>query len=133
MIDLQAIYAASSNLNLAVNADYGDAPGKAAEGGTAQWYGIAGYLALTLNEYLTTNLRGEYYGDSRGFTLGTGKRENLFEVTLNLNIKPFAGDPIGQNLMIRPEVRYDGSTDPFFKNGSSRGQFTFGVDAYFTF
>lgn len=133
VLDFQAIYTATNALTLAANIDYGDAPGPASAGGADQWYGIAGYADLTINEYLTTNLRLEYYGDDNGMTLGTTHGENLFEATLNLQIKPFAGDPIAQNLMIRPEVRYDGSTDSFFKHGSSRGQFTFGVDAYFTF
>lgn len=133
VVDLQAIYTASTELTLAANADYGDAPGRANVGGTDQWYGIAGYADLTLNEYFTTNLRLEYYGDSRGMTLGLTRAENLFEATLNLAIKPFAGDPIGQNLMIRPEIRYDDATRRFFKAGSRRDEFTFGVDAYFTF
>lgn len=133
VVDLQAIYTASTDLTLAANADYGDAPGRANVGGTDQWYGIAGYADLTLNEYLTTNLRLEYYGDSHGFTLGTTHAENLFEATLNLAIKPFAGDAVGQNLVIRPEVRYDESTARFFKGAKHRDQYTLGVDAYFAF
>jgi hypothetical protein len=133
VVDLQAIYSVTTDLTLAANADYGDAPARARAGGTDQWYGIAGYAALALNEYFTTNLRLEYYGDSHGLTLGANRDENLFEATLNLAIKPFAGDAIGQNLMIRPEVRYDDSTAKFFKAGKHRDQFTVGVDAYFTF
>jgi hypothetical protein len=75
----------------------------------------------------------EYYGDSHGMTLGAARAQNLFEATLNLAIKPFAGDAVGQNLMIRPEIRYDDSVARFFKAGSRRDQFTFGVDAYFAF
>lgn len=133
VVDLQAIYTVNTDLTLAANADYGDAPGRANVGGTDQWYGIAGYAALTVNEYLTPNLRLEYYGDSHGMTLGAARAQNLFEATLNVAIKPFAGDAIGQNLMIRPEIRYDDSTARFFKGNKRRDQFTAGVDAYFTF
>ena len=78
VVDLQAIYTVNTDLTLAANADYGDAPARANAGGTDQWYGIAGYAALVLNQYFTTNLRLEYYGDSHGFTLGTKRDENLF-------------------------------------------------------
>ena len=133
VLDFQAVYTATDKLTLALNADYGDAPHAPGVTGAAQWYGIAGYAAYVLNDYLTSNLRLEYYGDSKGFTLGTGVRENLYEATLNLAIKPFPSNAIGQNFVIRPEVRYDYSDKNFFKSGTRHDQFTFGIDAYFTF
>lgn len=133
VLDFQAVYTASDKLTLALNADYGDAPHAPGVVGAAQWYGVAGYAAYAWNDYLTPNLRLEYYGDDKGFTLGTGHLENLYEATLNLNIKPFPSDAIGQNLVIRPEVRYDYSEHRFFKSGTHYDQFTFGIDAYFTF
>ena len=116
-----------------MNADYGNAPHAPGVTGAPQWYGIAGYAAYVLNDYLTPNLRLEYYGDTKGFTLGTGTLENLYEATLNVNIKPFPSDAIGQNLVIRPEVRLDYSEHRFFKSATHYDQFTFGIDAYFMF
>lgn len=133
VLDFQAIYTATDKLTLAVNADYGDAPHAPGVIGAAQWYGVAGYAAYAANDYLTPNLRLEYYGDSKGFTLGTGTGESLWEATLNVDIKPFPSDPVGQNLVIRPEVRYDYSNKDYFKSGTRHDQLTFGVDAYFTF
>jgi hypothetical protein len=133
LIDTQAIYTANATWTFALNGDYGDAPHAPGVLGAAQWYGIAGYADWTLNKYLTPNLRLEYYGDSKGFTLGTGTRESLYEATLNVAIKPLPDDAIGSNLVIRPEVRYDYSEKLFFKSGTHHDQFTFGVDAYFTF
>ena len=133
VVDLQAVYTVDPKLTLAVNADYGDAPHAPGVIGAAQWWGVAGYGSYVLNDYLTANLRGEYYGDAKGFTLGTGVLENLYEVTLNVAIKPFPGDAIGQNLVIRPEVRYDYSGKNFFRAGTHPDQLTFGIDAYFTF
>jgi len=133
LIDLQAVYTANEKLTLAANIDYGDAPHAPGIAGAAQWYGIAGYADYVLNDYMTANLRGEYYGDTKGFTLGTGVLENLYEVTLNLAIKPFPSDALGQNLLIRPEIRYDYSDKNFFKGGTHHDQLTFGIDAYFTF
>lgn len=133
VIDLQAVYTMTDKLTLALNADYGDAPHAPGVIGAAQWYGIAGYAAYTWNDYLTPNLRVEYYGDSKGFTLGTGTLENLYEITANVDYKPFPSNNIGQNLVLRPELRYDYSDKNFFKVGTKHGQFTFGLDAYFTF
>ena len=133
VLDFQAIYTATDKLTLAVNADYGDTPHAPGVVGAAQWYGVAGYAGYVLNDYLTPNLRLEYYGDSKGFTLGTGVRENLYEATLNVDVKPFPSNAIGQNLVIRPEVRFDYSDKNFFKLQTKHNQFTFGVDAYFTF
>jgi hypothetical protein len=143
VVDLQAVYTASAAWTFAVNADYGDAPHVPGILGAAQWYGVAGYADWTLNKYLTPNLRLEYYGDSTGFTLGVPAaagtsapnlgRQSLYEATLNVAIKPLPDDNIGSNLVIRPEVRYDYSDKNFFKGGTRHDQFTFGVDAYFTF
>ena len=133
VLDFQAIYTASDKLTLAANVDYGDAPHAPGIVGAPQWYGVAGYAAYVLNDYLTANLRAEYYGDNKGFTLGTGKLANLYEATVNLDVKPFPADAIGQNLMIRPEVRYDYSEKGFFKGGTHHDQLTFGIDAYFVF
>lgn len=133
VVDLQAVYTMSTAWTFAANADYGDAPHVPGVAGAAQWYGIAGYADWTLNKYLTPNLRLEYYGDSKGFTLGTGRLENLYEATFNVAIKPLPDDNIGSNLVIRPELRYDYSNSNFYKGGTRHDQFTFGIDAYFTF
>lgn len=134
VVDAQAIFTATDKLTLAADLDYGDAPHALGVGNSAEWYAIAGYAALTLNDNLTFNARGEYYGDSKSFTIGTaGGQENLYEITLNLAIKPFPADAVGQNLVIRPEVRYDYSDKLFFKGGAHHDQATFGIDAYFTF
>jgi len=133
VLDFQAIYTANEKLSYVVNIDYGDAPGATASG-AAQWYGIAGYAAYIINDYLTTNVRAEYYGDTKSFTVGPGNGPaNLYEVTLNLQVKPMPHNNIGQNLVIRPEVRLDYSERAFFNGGAKNYQATFGIDAYFMF
>ena len=133
VLDLQAVYTATDKLTLVANVDYGDAPHAPGVTGAPQWYGIAGYGAFVLNDYMTANVRGEYYGDNKGFTLATGVLENLYEATLNVAIKPFPTNNVLQNLLIRPEVRYDYSDKNFFKGGTKHSQATFGIDAYFVF
>ena len=86
-----------------------------------------------MNKYATANVRGEYYVDDKGFSDGATGHSTLWEGTVNVAIKPLPDDNIGQNLMIRPEVRYDYSDKVFFKNGTHHDQLTFGIDAYFVF
>jgi hypothetical protein len=135
VLDLVATYTVDDKLSLSANADYGDAP---MPGKPAQWYGVAGYASYILNKYVTPNLRLEYYADDTGFTIANpgGGHVTLYEATLNAAIKPFPDDVVGSNLVIRPEIRYDYSGQPFFHptaTGAKHDQFTFGVDAYFTF
>ena len=52
---------------------------------------------------------------------------SLYEITLGLDIIPFAKDSFGRNLIIRPELRFDFADDPVFQGESH--QYTFAVDA----
>jgi hypothetical protein len=95
---------------------------------------VAGYGAYVLNDYFTFNARAEWYGDSSSFTIGIPPgAQNLYEFTINTDIKPFPSSPLGQNLIIRPELRFDYSAKPFFNAGTKYNQFTFGIDAYYMF
>ncbi len=132
VLDFQAIYTVDPKLSLVANIDYGDAP-HATAGGTAQWYGVAGYAAYILNDYVTTNVRAEWYGDTKSFTLGPGGQANLYELTVNAQIKPFPTHSIGQFFVVRPELRLDYAEHAFFNGGTKNSQFTFGIDAYFMF
>jgi len=133
VFDFQAVYTATDKLTLALNIDYGDAPHAAGPAGTAQWYGVAGYGAYVLNDYFTLNGRAEWYGDNKGFTLGAAGNQNVYEFTVGVAIKPFPSDAIGQNFVIRPELRVDYSDKKFLNSGTDHQQATIGVDAYFIF
>lgn len=132
VIDLQAVYTVSDKLTIAADLDYGDAPHATATG-SAQWYAVAAYGAYVINDYVTANVRAEYYGDNKSFTLGPGGTANLYEATANVQIKPLPHNSIGQNLVIRPELRVDYSEHRFFDGGGKNYQATFGIDAYFMF
>ena len=79
------------------------------------------------NRFFPT-LRLEYYNDPDGFT--TGVAQNLWGIT-------FTGDyRLGNkgefaNLMLRPEIRWDTSSTPFFSDGSGfrtrKSQITLGL------
>ncbi len=129
VVDLIYTRKLSKELSMAVNGDYGYQT-NANGGSDAQWYGTAGYLTYTINDQFSTTGRLEWFNDQDGYRgLGT----NVYEATLGLAIKPFAADAIGQNLVIRPEVRFDYADDRTFDGGTDRTQATFGIDAFFTF
>ena len=122
----------TDQLSIALNGDYGWYEHGSANGTAAMWYGLAAYAGYKINDMFTINARGEWYDDQDGFTLA-GTPNTFYEATLGLAIKPLPGDDIGRNLLIRPEVRYDYANEAFFDGGTDHGQFTFALDAIFTF
>ncbi len=115
-------------------------------------YGVALYGSYVINDYVTANARAEwahgyisefngvsgssYSGSLSSYFGSTVPTINVIELTLGATIKPMPKDPILQNLMIRPEVRYDASEDHVYPVGSGavyKDQFSAGVDVIFTF
>jgi len=125
----------------------GDAPSNSHAYGDV--WGATLYAGYTVNDYVTVNGRFEKFhsysdsagnvgaGDSLSTVLGFNgvPTVNIYSATLGLTIKPMPKDPIGQNLSVRPEIRYDFSEDRLFPaNGSAfKDQLTFGADFIFTF
>jgi hypothetical protein len=97
----------------------------------AMWYGAAGYGVYQFNPYLAGGLRGECYRDEEALT--TGLAQTLFEGTVGLTVTPFPSDQIGQNLKIRPEVRFDYSTRHYFDGATRHDQTTVAIDAIFNY
>ena len=129
VIDAILAYAATEQLALAINGDYGieqDLPGI----GDAQWYGLAGYAAYKVNDRFTLNGRAEWFNDDDG---SRGIGTSVYEVTLGVTVTPFPNDTIGSNFKVRPEIRWDFADDEIFDGGTDDSQFTLALDAYFTF
>jgi hypothetical protein len=122
----------SRQLVLTVNGDWGYEDGAAIDGGSAQWYGVAGYLTYNINDNLAVNARGEWFEDPDG-ARGLGTTGSVYEVTVGLDIKPLVSNRNFASLHIRPEIRYDYSNDPFFDGGNKHDQWTAAVDAIFGF
>jgi hypothetical protein len=123
-------------------------------GFNANAYGIAQYASYAINDMLTLQARAEVWRDDKGFFLAAfpgsldpvnalAGRPNgslsafptpltMAEFTLGLNVKPPLPDRLGifSGLMLRPEVRYDTSTNSvkLFNNGRSKDNFTIGTD-----
>jgi len=132
VLDVTVTHKLSDDLSVAVNGDYGYEANSVSSvsHSDAQWFGVAGYVSKKLNDYCTVNGRAEYFNDQDGARIA-GTATSWYEATLGLAVKPMPNDHIGQNLVLRPEVRFDYAEDRVF-NGDYN-QFTFGIDAYFTF
>jgi hypothetical protein len=100
----------------------------AANGNTARWYGVTGYAGYKINDMITVNGRAEWFRDEGASRLGLDA--SFFEGTLGLSIHPLT-DKIGQNLVIRPEIRGDYSNRAAFNGGRNKSQATIALDAIF--
>ena len=121
----------------------------------ADGYGAAGYVSYALNDNLSFGLRGEVWRDSKGFFVGAfpgnldfvnaeiGRPNtsiSLFPqgttyvaITAGMNIKPTV-DKRFEGLVVRPEVRWDHSSDATpFNGGTDDDQFTVGADVVVPF
>jgi hypothetical protein len=111
-------------------------------------WGATVYGSYVINDYVTANVRlekfhsysgsigaADHVSDTLNLASSTVPTINVYDVTLGVTIHPFPKDPIGKNLMIRPETRYSWSEDPIFVTGSrsDQDQWTFGADVIFAF
>ena len=101
----------------------------AADGDSGFLYSVALLGSYEMCKEATVKIRGEYFHDEDGLRAPEGT--DLYEVTVGLDVVPFANDAIGKNLIFRPEVRYDFSDDEVFDG--DQDQLTFAIDAIFKF
>jgi len=132
VLDLVASHTMSDQLAIAVNADFGWEDNAGSSGDTAYWWGIAGYGGYKFTDELALNGRIEWFHDDDGARTGVNGI-NLYEITVGLGIKPFAKDRWGQYLQIRPELRWDLSSDDVFDDFTDDNQLTFGVDVLYAY
>ena len=123
--------------NFLINFDYATEQNAATPLGTknTQWYGFTGYVRYKVNAWFEPSLRLEYYNDKDGFT--TGVPQNLRGITLTLNTKLGLGKDKYSMLLLRPELRYDRSSNNFFTKDSNfrvgKNQVTVGLGATVSF
>ena len=121
------------------------------QAGSAYWYGVNNYVFYNFTDYLIGGFRLEWFSDVNGYRVATGGfREgaltgngngfagNFWEATWGLNYL------VGNNLVIRPEVRYDWYSRnqshaggpgnmPYGPNLNNNGQFYGGCDIIWQF
>jgi hypothetical protein len=107
LIDTVATWNVSSALTLVGSVDWGQVDrhpfGLGISPGSADWYGIAGYLNYALNDQWRVSGRGEYFDDQKGYLTGVGPAsgQKLYEGTVTLGY-----DPV-KSFELRIEGRYD--------------------------
>ena len=112
IIALKPLEKTSINLNF----DFGTEEGAEGIGGgffasptgnNGKWWGFSGIISQDITDSFGLALRGEYFDDNDGARVGVmGLR--VSEVTLTANIK------IRENLLVRPEIRYDDADQEIF-------------------
>ena len=122
----------------------------------AKGYGIAGYFIHKVSDTLAVQVRGEIWKDRDGFYVAQfGNNDDVMNalrgnaindprtvgggsttyraITVGLSYKPSVANPF-TGLTIRPELRYDQSSDTkAFVDSKHKSQLTFGIDAVLTF
>ena len=127
--DATLYYTPTKEFTAAGNVYYVFEEGGAADGDDAQLIAFALLAAYQIDPMFTIKGRVEWMHDDDNYRLGP--IEDIYEATVGLTIKPFPNDQWGQNLKIRPELRWDHSPDAAFHGDDN--QFTFGVDVVVTF
>lgn len=135
LVDFQAFFNTPiPKLNLLLFGDYGFEDN--AVGGNKQnavWHALAGVARYQLTDHLEPAIRLEYFQDQDGFQ--TGVDQHLYGVTVTLNYKMALAK--GFNLLVRPEYRFDKTSENFFSSHSAfrskTTQHTVGVGAYLYF
>jgi hypothetical protein len=92
--------------------------------GNGKWWGFSGIVNQDITDYFGLAFRGEYFDDHEGARIGVSAL-HLWEITLTANFK------IRENLLVRPEVRYDEASEDIF-NGH-QGELTTAIDLAYLF
>jgi len=112
ILALKPLDKTSINLNF----DFGTEEGAEGIGGgfyasptgrNGTWWGFSGIISQDITDSFGLALRGEYFDDNDGARVGVMGLQ-VSEVTLTANIK------IRENLLVRPEIRYDDADQEIF-------------------
>ena len=127
IVDVVATASLGKSLTVGINLDYGTEENSAADGGTAKWQGVAGYLTFAFSDTISLNVRAEIFQDKDGARTGTEQDLQELTITPTFQITP--------NLVVRPEFRYDTSDqDVFGSNGDLKdSQSTLAVNVLYVF
>lgn len=108
LFDLVAVLKPCDRLTIGLNVDRGAEEGLAEGGGTATWWGVAGYVRFGLTPTFAATLRAEYFDDADG--VRTGTVQELKGLTFTPELK------LGGGLLARADLRIDFSDAPVFED-----------------
>jgi hypothetical protein len=99
----------------------------------ALWHGLGGTVRYKVTDNLEPAIRLEYLQDQDGFATGVDQHAYSFTLTLNYKLALKKGF----NLLVRPEYRFDKTSEKFFTDGanfrSDKTQHTVGIGTYLYF
>lgn len=125
-------------------------------GGGFSAYGLSQTVQYSVSKTVSLAVRAEVFRDADGFYVGQfAKGDNFvdfvrgdfsaadpktlfagkstyFALTAGANLKPQLGK-LADKLIVRPEIRYDHSSAPAFKDLTKKSQVTFGIDVLLSF
>jgi hypothetical protein len=113
-VNVVATFKGISKTTIVTQFDYGTEEGLAADGGSASWWGVGGWLILDLGARSQLALRGDYVDDKDGvrtsgvfgFQPAASRQFGSVTATYNWRLLP--------KILIRPEVRVDFSSEDDF-------------------
>ncbi len=101
LLDVVAIFKATSRLTLGANADICAEESATAAQQDGHWSGIAGYARLAVTEPFAVCVRAEYFDDSDGVRTGVGQFLREATATAELRVTP--------HFLVRGDLRVDRS------------------------
>jgi hypothetical protein len=127
LLDVVAIFKATSRLTLGANADVAAEKNVAGPQQDGRWSGIAGYARLAITGPFAVCVRGEYFDDSDG--VRTGVAQSLREVTATAELRATA------HFLVRADLRVDHSNLAVFQTstGARNTQPTLLLNAIYSF
>src|ERR1700690_495597 len=118
------------NTTVIINTDYATEDHSAANGGTAKWYGIAGYVKYDFSDLCSTSVRAEYFNDKDGIRTTvngvSGIPQKLKEITITPEFR------VAKSIIVRPEYRHDWSDQMSFDSGNRKSQDTIALGVMYT-
>lgn len=134
-LDVLATFKGLSKTTLVAQFDYGSEEHSAADGGSATWWGLGGWLLYDLGARSQIALRADYVDDKDGvrtsnvygFPAAASRRFGSITATYNWRLMP--------KLLIRPEARYDYSSEDDYGDidGLQSYNFSLGMGASYQF
>jgi len=112
----------SDSLHLLIQHDQGEDSGATA----AEWYGINSYITYDVSDNLGVAVRGEWFQDGNRIGNGTGQGD-YYGITGGVNYQ------VNNWLKVRPEIRYDWSSNDAFDGGTKDDQLLVSIDTVINF
>ncbi|MBT5027355.1 MAG: porin [Nitrospinaceae bacterium] len=110
--DVVADISVTNKLSLNLNYVYGTEDNARGAGLDAQWWGFSGIARYDVNNWLSLNLRGQFFDDSDGFRSSTVQQLASFTFTPEVRIN--------NNMVVRAEYRHDDSSaTPFIDRNTN--------------